>query len=179
MAKPKISVSPTSAYRVAPMSVRVAYLLMLTSGFLMLADTLAGGSVLHLFRGSAWWILLGAFLAYMSHDSGLLVLRGRPLGTVMGSVFGVGMMALGALQFTGIVGGSAIAIEVTATAVTLVGFGIMAMVYLPSTRRYFEQAQRARMGTRAPMDYSTVDLGNAKPGSWDAIKAVEEAEQKD
>lgn len=178
MAKPKLSVSPAAAYRVAPLTVRIAYLFMLTSGFLLLADTLAGGSVLHLFRGSGWWILLGVFLAYMSHDSGLLVLRGRPLGTVMGSVFGLGMIALGALLFTGILGGSAIGVEMTATAVTIVGAGIMGMLYMPATRAYFAQAQRERMGTRSTIDYSNVDLGGAKPGSWDALKAVE-ANQED
>jgi len=179
MAKPKLSVSPASAYRVAPLPVRIAYLLMLTSGFLLLADTIAGGAVLHLFPGSGWWILLGAFLAYMSHDSGLLVLRGRPLGTVMGSIFGIAMIAVGALLLTGILGGSAIGVEVTAAAVAVVGIGILGMIFLPATRVYFAKAQRERMGTRAPVDYSNVDLGGAKPGSWDAIKAVEEAKAQE
>lgn len=177
MAKTKISVSPASAYRTAPLTVRIAYLLMLTSGFLFLADTIAGGAVLHLFPGSGWWILLGAFLAYMSHDSGLLVLRGRPLGKAMGSVFGFGMIALGALLFTGILGESAIGVEVTAAAVTVVGAGIMFMLYMPGTKKYFLAAKLDRMGTRSTIDYSNVDLGEAKPGSWDALKAVEAAEK--
>lgn len=179
MAKPTISISPVSAYRLAPISVRIAYMLMLTAGALFLADAFMGGSVLHLFGGSAWWILLGAFLAYMSHDSGLLVLRGRSLGTGMGTLFGIGMLAIGVLQFIGVLGAKAVAIEVTAIAVSVVGLGILVMIYLPATRTFFAETQRARMAGSTPsIDYSKVDIGEAKPGSWDALKAVEDAEQK-
>ena len=177
MAKTKLSVSPVSAYRTAPLTVRTAYLLMLMSGFLFLADSITGGAVLHLFSGSPWWILLGAFLAYMSHDSGLLVLRGRPLGKTMGSFFGLSTIALGALLFTGILGGSAIGVEVTASAVTLVGAGIIFMLYMPATKKYFLAAKRDRMGSHSTIDYSKVDLGEAQPGSWEALKAVDEAEK--
>lgn len=174
MAKPKISISPRSAYQLAPITVRIAYMLMLTSGALLLADTVAGGSVLHVFNGSGWWILLGVFLAYMSHDSGLLILRGRSIGSMMASLFGGAMLTISGLQFAGILGKNALAVEVTAVAVGLVGLGILVMVFLPASRRYAAEAQRIRMaGSRAKIDYSNVDLGEAKPGSWDAIKAVE------
>lgn len=174
MAKPSLSISPKSAYRNAPVLVRLIYMLMLTAGALLLADSVAGGAVLHLFGGSAWWILLGAFLGYMTHDSGLLVLRGRPLGTTMGALFGLGMIAISVLLFVGVLGRSAIAVESTAVAVGLLGLAIIVLLYLPATRAYFAEAQRIRMGGSTKVDYLNVPDG-AKPGSWDAIKATEDA----
>lgn len=150
-------------------------MLMLTGGALFLADSVLGGLALHLFHGSLWWVLLGAFIAYLSHDSGLLVLRGRSLGTFMGSVFGFALIAVGALQFAGVLGDGTEGIAVTASAVTLLGAAIIVLLFLPPTRAYFAESQRIRMAGSTPStDYSKIDLGDAKPGSWDAIKAAEE-----
>lgn len=176
MAKPKISISPKSAYKLAPLTVRIAYLLMVASGALFLVDSLTGGAVLHLFDGSIGWVLLGALLAYMSHDSGLLVLRGRSLGTVMAVLFGAVMVTIGVLQFMHILGHGSVSLTLTATASTVIGVGIVGLVYLPVSRRYFAEAQRIRMAGSTPRtDYSNIDIGDAKPGSWDAIKAAAES----
>lgn len=171
MVKKKFVANPFPGLRAASGPVRAAYLSTFCAGLTLLAD--ATGQVFHLFGGSLWMGALAVLCAYLMGDVGLLLLRGRAFARTMAHLVALCFAGISVANATGFVSGAGLSRTVSAAIAALIVVLILATYNLPAVTATLKTKNRSVVASTM----SRKSKGGVVPGSWDAIKAAQDAEE--
>jgi peptidoglycan/LPS O-acetylase OafA/YrhL len=171
---PKLAIDPRSSFSSAPTAARAAYITLIVTAALVMADGVFGGRAIHLFADSPWSILWGILVGYLIADSGLLLLRARALGRTLAYIIAVGLIVLAGLLTVGPMA-DGIATVISGVVLTLLSVGLVGCV-ATAQRKGFFSSKPPSMFSRSRRDRATrIQPGTSQPapGSWEAIKAAQ------